>query len=347
MKKLNRIFSGIVCNISLMTNNLLVNGYNCLYYTTNQIRSVHCKHSEFDDVPQDLDIRIEEIIFENNTFVQMSEKSFIKYSNLTMIKIRNTKYLNKVNPIHKNVFRELHKLIFLSIENTFTEFDASFTLPRSLKKLSLSENIFLESVDLRSATSLSDFYAFDCSLRSFPQFNILAPLTTVDVRWNPMDNWTAESLAPFCLLRNLSVEWGDKAARLTEPKRYCQCLRLENWIKTYKITVQYSLNCTPPANTQDTSDNCSTIYSKETLQQRKECLERYAESEDHPWAFVLLATFFTIPVSAVGFYQLRMQKTNVRKKRAAEHSSEKKKVTKKDNKSITYYFSFAFSYKRT
>lgn len=46
-----------------MTNNLLVNAYNCLYYTTNQIRSVHCKHSEFDDVPQDLDVSIEVINF--------------------------------------------------------------------------------------------------------------------------------------------------------------------------------------------------------------------------------------------------------------------------------------------
>ena len=55
------IFSGIACNILLMTNNLFVYGYNCFYNTTSQIRTVHCTHSEFEDVPQDLDVTIEVI----------------------------------------------------------------------------------------------------------------------------------------------------------------------------------------------------------------------------------------------------------------------------------------------
>lgn len=292
----------------------------------------------------------------------MSEKSFVKYINLTVIKIRNTKYLNAANPIPKNIFRDLIKLNFLSIENIFTEFDPAFTLPPNLEKISLSENYFLEHIDLRNASSLTEFHAYDCSLRSFPVFSKLAPLTTVDVRWNPMDNWTAENLAPFCLLRNLSIEWGDND-RLTVPKRFCQCLRLENWIKTYNITTRYSLNCTPPAcklthiirdfgmakklpiyqffffTILAKETNCSTIYSEETLRQRRECLERYSEFVEQPWAFVIAASFFTIPISTIGYLQLRMQKTNVRRKRApAEHGGGDHKKDNKKIKSSKYKF---------
>lgn len=190
-------------------------------------------------------ICLQAIIFENDTFSEMGEQSLSVYKNLTMITIKNVAYVNKQNPIHRKIFRELNRLRLLAIENIFTEFEPSFVFPPNLTNLSLSKNDFIKDVDLASASSLTDFQAFGCSLRAFPRFNKSAPIATVDVRWNPLDNWTAEDLAPLCLLKSIHVEWS-KRSKLPRPNRFCQCVRLKNWIKKFNITVQRPLNCTPP-----------------------------------------------------------------------------------------------------
>lgn len=177
---------------------------------------------------------------------QFDETSFSPYKKLKVLNLICISLHNTKKAIYENAFENLTHLHTLKLDTIFTKFNASLKYPPNLQNLSLNDNDFFTEVDLQRAPSLTSFYAQRCSLLSFPKFNLSAPIETVDVRWNPMDNWTAEDLAPLCQLKMIYIEWDENTSSLPKPYRYCQCIRLEKWIKINDITTSNPLNCTPP-----------------------------------------------------------------------------------------------------
>lgn len=179
-----------------------------------------------------------------NTFARLDETSFAKYPNLILLSLQNTRYLNRSDPINYFTFRPLKKLETLILNEIATPFNLSFYWPHSLRVIFVNSNPYITDIDLSDLKKLQNVHAAASTLRAFPKFNDLSPLMFVDLRGNPMDSLAAEDLAPFCSLNFLSLEWPQNAV-INSSDRFCQCQRLENWIKQFNIGKNGPLNCTP------------------------------------------------------------------------------------------------------
>lgn len=141
------------------------------------------------------------------------------------------------------LFRPLVKLENLDVSGIrFKGSKITFFWPPNLKKLNIRDT---EIKDLNCA-DLTKLETVDASMNVdmliFPQFNVRAPLHSVNLDGNLMNALDVEQLAQYCNIKNLGLNVVPQS-ELLNPAKYCDCTRLNLWMSQFAIRTN-SLKCT-------------------------------------------------------------------------------------------------------
>lgn len=145
------------------------------------------------------------------------------------------------------VFVSLKNLETLDIsESAFNIWSKEIIWPTSLKSLSvaaLPEAKFL-GLNLSTLNQLEYLNASNNQIEDFPILHPEAPVYWIDLFDNPLNNVTAEHLAPYCLLRwfRIRVQKGE----FNDLVHSCQCRRVEQWMIMHHISGFDGFSCTKP-----------------------------------------------------------------------------------------------------
>lgn len=180
---------------------------------------------------------VQDLDLSGNTFREMKEDSFKKFTNLVRLSIRSASVESFVD---NYLFRPLTKLEEIDISGTKFKPAAVFFWPPNIKILNVG-NTGKDDVNAADLIYLEIVDARDNKMNQFPHFNLRSPLHTVNLDGNMLNALTAEQLAPYCQIKNLSINVPSDSDLLTPPK-YCDCLRLNLWVVEFGITAN-TLEC--------------------------------------------------------------------------------------------------------
>lgn len=140
----------------------------------------------------------------------------------------------------------LTKLDFLNVTNLYWIDKGVWAWPVNVRIVDATHFTKTENMDISGCEKLEILNASNNELEDIPLMNQLAPLLLVDVSSNPMHSVTAEKLARYCNLREISMS-NLRSSTLLSSAKYCDCLRVNTWIKTYQIKISQELPCQSPS----------------------------------------------------------------------------------------------------
>lgn len=120
-------------------------------------------------------------------------------------------------------------------------------LPNSLQTYSITKNGYTK-LDLSTSTTIITIFADFNNLQDVPTLPSSSQIATIHLQGNPLDKMTVESVAPYCKLKSLELNFPSSSFLLSE-NGACECQRLRKWVITFNLTDT----------SFDNRNNCSQI----------------------------------------------------------------------------------------
>lgn len=221
----------------------------------------------------------------NNYIGKLANDSFAIYPNIKILLLS----FNQVHTIEAESLEVLSELKTLDLsQNAVKEVPAG--LPKSLVTLYLSGNPVTDMRNLDRAVGLQSLHLRSCDLAGYPALGLLPNLVQLDVSNNGrIRDLSPIQLAGTCRLATLNVT-GAQLFADKRPGSHCRCRRVEEWTRTYKISVLGMGPCPEPVPADrnggaddPNTENC-TRPPDEALAVFKACIAEWEHRNTPYWA---------------------------------------------------------------
>ncbi|XP_050521408.1 decorin isoform X2 [Daktulosphaira vitifoliae] len=233
---------------------------------------------------------VESLNLRRNYIHKLTKDSFTIYPNIKRLYLS----LNAIFKVEPGALEPLDDLEVLDLEqNALPEVPPG--LPKSLKKLYLSENPVVNMSYLTEATGLQVLHLRNCDMSRFPQLGVLPNLVELDMSDNKIQDLVPSELASLCRLARLNItdnflyEWSSESS-------YCHCKQVEAWAIEYKLQI-IGMHCPNPP--PDEFNETCTMIPEEARAIYKDCMSEWEHRNMPFWAIgsgalVVLAILFTL-----------------------------------------------------
>lgn len=172
--------------------------------------------------------------------------------NLVVLKLTE---IYPIGFVTKDTFLALEKLEYLDLSYTgklHRDPSFNFMWPSTIKTLILDSSWIRKILRVEEIVALEELSARNLDLIDIPTFHRLAPINSLDLEANQMNEFNVEDVAPYCLLHTVLIRYKISISsklphtELVSKSRACQCTRLEIWANYLNITGLSPLNCSKP-----------------------------------------------------------------------------------------------------
>lgn len=221
----------------------------------------------------------------HNYIGRLKKDSFALYPSIKKLYMS----MNKVHTVDADALEALTELELLDLSfNAIKEVPAG--LPKSLHKLYLNGNPVQDTQHLGRAVGLQVLGLRFCDLNAYPALGLMPNLVELDVSENGGIRYLDPvQLAGTCRLAKLNVSGADLFPP-EDPASHCQCRRVVEWARTYKIQVTGLGQCPDPVDGggdvggDDGNPNNCTRMPEAANAVFKECMAEWDHRNTPYWA---------------------------------------------------------------
>lgn len=250
--------------------------------------------------------------------------------------------MNKVHTVDAEALEVLTELELLDLSfNAIKEVPPG--LPKSLHKLYLNGNPVENTQNLGRAVGLQVLGLRFCDLNAYPALGLLPNLVELDVSENSGIRYLDPvQLAGTCRLAKLNVS-GTDLFPSDDPTSHCQCRRVVEWARMYKIQITGLGQCPDPVDGDAADDsnpksdtNCTRVPEAANVV-FKECMAEWDHRNTPYWAICsgLVIGMALLVALCVCFCRRRRRRHRADKLSAGSTPADTKERQNNDSATVT------------